>query len=590
MKKIVLYFSALFLTCALSAQSLDPTVRVTGTYRGSVATDDLPKEEVALPDSVSVFDTRFDYAVFEKPYKGSYEFMPYLPDLRPRKQESRRNQLYLRAGAGFPLHPELDFCWEPEVGDSCLNLSFYTNHRSYLGRYQSYLGGLGQANEFKDGFESKTHAGFRGRYDFENVYLHWDAAYKGFHGGDGDSPVRTFDTRGFNMASADLGVRSSVHQTGRVYYAFDLGLDYARANERDNGVERALRYVDNGKASLRGKIGDMISAHHGFEFDFEFALLLMHGSAQPVRPDYGLDPNLFNGIAQLFSVTPHYLLELEKFELDLGVKVAYVTQDKQTLNHRSRQQIVYPDVKIAFDPWRRWATFFLKFTGGIHPNSYEDMLQINPHFCNLYTGGGALLDNTVENLRASLGVEGKIASRFNYDLAVGYRICGSAPVEMLSPSSIPGLWRPDMGFTSFQSLFGTVGASYRAEFLDLQAHALFQTTYKFSPGIPELPCFNLPPFVLDFRATYNWKRRIFVGISLDAMGVRKAEWMDAGGISYSAVVRPLWNLGAQLAYAISPEWTVWLKGENLLFQSLQRYVGYAQKGIWGSLGITLNIR
>ena len=583
MKKIVLYFSALLLTCGLSAQSLDPTVRVTGTYRGSVATEDLPQEEVALPDSVAVFDTRFDYSVFEKPYKGSYEFMPYLPDLRPQKQESHRNHLYLRAGAGFTLHPELDFCWEPEVGDSCLNLSIYTNHRSYLGRYQAYLWDVDQEIACKDGFESLTHAGVRGRYDFENVYLHWDAAYKGFHGGDGDSPVRTFDTRGFNLAKADLALQSSAHQTGKVYYAFGLGLDYARANERGNGEDRWHRYVDNGCFALNGKVGDMISEKHGFEFDFELGLLLSRSSHYAVQ-------ELYNSNAQLFSVTPHYLLELEKFELDLGAKVAYVARDKQTWNYGSRQQIFYPDVKIAYDPWNRWATFFLKATGGIRPNSYEDMLRLNPHFSNFYTGGGVLLDNTVENLRLALGVEGKIASRFTYDVELGYRICGSAPMEMLSPSSIIGLWRPDMGFTSFRSLFGTIGASYRAEFLDIQAHALFQSTYGLREGAPGLPYFNLPPFVLDFRAVYNWKRRIFVGLSLDAQGGRLAVGQDALGNSFSAGIHPFWNLGAQLSYVISPEWTVWLKGENLLFQPVQRYVGYAQKGAWGSVGITLNIR
>ncbi|MBP5398272.1 MAG: hypothetical protein J6Y32_06600 [Bacteroidales bacterium] len=577
MKKTIFCFSALLLTCALSAQSLDPTVRVTGTYRGSVATDDLPQEEIALPDSVAVFDTRFDYSVFDKPYKGSYEFMPYLPDLRPQKQKSRRNQLYLRAGAGFTLHPELDFCWEPEVGDSSLNLSIYANNRSYLGRYQAFIWDINQEFDCKDGFESLTHAGVRGRYDFENVYLHWDAAYKGFHGDDGNMQVRTFDNRGFNMASADLGLRSSAYQTGKVYFSLDLGIDYARANENFG----ELRYVDNGNASLRGKVGDMISANHGFEFDFKLAMLLMRSPG---------NLPLYNSTAELFSITPRYRLDLEKFKLDLGANIAYVANDKQTWNYRSRQQIIYPDVKISYDPWRRWATFFLKVTGGIHPNTYEDMLNLNPHFCNAYTGGGALLDNTVENLRLALGVEGKIASRFTYDLTLGYRICGSTPVEMLSVSSIPDLWRPDMGFTSLRSLFGTIGASYRAEFLDIQAHLLLQKAYGLNNNQQNLAYFDLPPFVLDFRAVYNWKRRIFVGVSLDAQGGRLAVWKDDAENQYMAGIRPFWNLGAQLSYVISPEWTVWVKGENLLFQPVQRYVGYAQKGAWGSVGITLNIR
>ena len=74
----------LSLVCGgLSAQNLNPTVSVTREYQGKLMEVSKPSVKMAVPDSLTEFNLKFDYSVFENPYKGSYEFKPYNMDMRP---------------------------------------------------------------------------------------------------------------------------------------------------------------------------------------------------------------------------------------------------------------------------------------------------------------------------------------------------------------------------------------------------------------------------------------------------------------------------------------------------------------------------
>lgn len=85
----VLAFSAL---CGgLSAQNLNPTVSVSREYQGKLMEVSKPAVKMAVPDSLTEFNLKFDYSVFENPYKGSYDFKPYNMDMRPDAEPDRKS-------------------------------------------------------------------------------------------------------------------------------------------------------------------------------------------------------------------------------------------------------------------------------------------------------------------------------------------------------------------------------------------------------------------------------------------------------------------------------------------------------------------
>lgn len=579
----MLTFHLLLLSAVLSAQSLDPTVRVTGTYKGTVSMEGFPRQEVVLPDSVATFDTRFDYAVFEKPYLGSYEFSPYLMDLRPQKQTVRKNQLYLRAGAGYTLHPLVDAYWNPEVGDSCFNLSVYATHRSYWGTYHATNAFDGtDMLTYDNGLESATRAGVKGRYDFKKVVLDWDAFYKGHHAKAGTISTFPFDLRNYNLANVSVGAHSPRQTVGRLFY--DACLDAHYAQDNVTGWEDPILRM--GYIALYGKVGDMVSSHHGFQFDVNLRASILRSGADAADL-------VHNHYAQLFSVTPHYLMTFKKFRMNLGVNVAYVLKDKSTLNYGNRvQQVVYPDVTIAYDPWKQWATFFLKVNGGIKMNTYDDLLESNPYFNARYNyGGNALLDNTVERVNASLGVDGKITSKWSYSVELGYKVVGLAPMEAVKIETVEmqPKWLPGIAYVNYQSFYAGLRSRYHCDFLDVNGAIRYQGTYNINHNVWDKGVFTLPPFLLDLRAMYNYNKRIYAGIYVEVQGARKAYWWS-DGVERNYIIRPFCNLGLEAQYVLSPEWSFWLHCDNLLFQEIQRHPFFAQKGGQFTLGFTLNIR
>ncbi len=191
----VLAFSAL---CGgLSAQNLNPTVSVSREYQGKLMEVSKPAVKMAVPDSLTEFNLKFDYSVFENPYKGSY----------------------LKAGAGWRLRPELDLVWEPSVGKR-FRMDVYASHHSFIGNYDriSYdANTLGKSGETWKGYDMDTRAGVRGRADLKRADLDFNLGYLGLHTRDMQA------SNGYN--AADLHFRVNADNPSDTYFYYDAALD-----------------------------------------------------------------------------------------------------------------------------------------------------------------------------------------------------------------------------------------------------------------------------------------------------------------------------------------------------------------------------
>ena len=118
MRRITTIIAFLFMVGQLGAQNINQSVQVTNEYETKFA--DFQKQGLAMdvPDSLYDFDYNFDYSVFETPYKGSYEFTPYRIVVKPDPMPYDGRKFYLRAGAGYALHPVLDMVYTPVAGEA----------------------------------------------------------------------------------------------------------------------------------------------------------------------------------------------------------------------------------------------------------------------------------------------------------------------------------------------------------------------------------------------------------------------------------------------------------------------------------------
>ena len=134
--RYLIIISAALLPLHLAAQNLDPTVEVSRAYEGKLVEVHKPSMDVSVPDTVQQFRLDFDYSVFDNPYKGSYEFNPYMASMRPSSAPFDQRTFYLRAGAGYRLQPVADVIWSPAFKKG-FRMDVYARNRSYIGDYRN---------------------------------------------------------------------------------------------------------------------------------------------------------------------------------------------------------------------------------------------------------------------------------------------------------------------------------------------------------------------------------------------------------------------------------------------------------------------
>ena len=100
MKRNIILSAVLAFACSAAiAQTINPSVEVTNDFLSSM--DDYNKIDVVSDpnDTIKKFDLTFDYDVFAKPYKGSYDFTPYNIMFIPQTTREKRSVFFLNLGA-----------------------------------------------------------------------------------------------------------------------------------------------------------------------------------------------------------------------------------------------------------------------------------------------------------------------------------------------------------------------------------------------------------------------------------------------------------------------------------------------------------
>ncbi len=130
-------------------------------------------------------------------------------NMRPAKDAWRGRKLYLKAGAGYTLHPRFEFVFSPEQSGP-FQMSVYASHKSYFGNYHEIKPELKDdlyrleksGNGFK-GYDALTSAGFDGRYNWDRAILSFGLGYYGLAAKD------SVMSRSYNAFDFNARVRSN---------------------------------------------------------------------------------------------------------------------------------------------------------------------------------------------------------------------------------------------------------------------------------------------------------------------------------------------------------------------------------------------
>jgi len=579
-----------------AAQNLDPTVNVTRTYEGKLLEVDKPSLRMTVPDSVTRFNLDFDYSVIQNQYKGGSKFDPYLQDIRPEQAAEKDARLWLRLGAGYNFHPEFDLVWAA-VRRERFSMNVYADHRSYLGRYrgvenisktnrkgeavnvlstQKYLAPSdGSEPRFK-GYDIYNRAGLNGRYDWLNGYAKFDVNYTGY--ASKDTTLR----RAYN--SMNVSARAKSNNNDSDYFFYDAGVAYSFGQHDFVNMAATAPYgyfrehLFNADASL----GPVLSYYHSILADVNLKV-----ASYDAASDSGFKH------AGLVSLTPKYVYAKDRWNISAGVKVEFLLRPKDSEQNQNKGQVVYPKVNVNFEAVRDYLNIYFRADGGADINSYSKLLSDDHWFNPLYASGTApldnkiLLDNTIERVDVSLGVNGNISHRFAYDLRAGYANYERAAVRTVFETPL-GL-APGIAYSDMHSAYVSMAYGVKTNCVDVDGSLTWRYSDFIKTGDDEHTLGFLPSALTgDVSVTYNWRHRIFAGVSLDGSLARDGYAILGGSREYVKLPGYL-DLGLNFEYLVTKKFSVWAKAGNLACMTIQKTPLYAEAGPYFTVGICLNL-
>ncbi len=593
---------AAFLPLAAAAQNLDPTVEVTRAYEGKLMEVHKPLLKMEVPDSVRHFDLDFDYSVTDAPYKGAYEFRPYSMDMRPSPAVREHKSFYLRAGAGYQLHPELELLWSPKFKTNSFRMGVYASHKSFFGKYWDLSapgleGGVvvldrmpenAAGERARKGYDVVNRIGVDGRADWEKGMFTFDIGYRGLmqDGWMADKVNRFYDALDAKIGLAskkktgfiyrlDAGYNLSTDDISVLYYTQDCG-DKMRMTADELDVDASLGFArDRGDkflldlgvnyAGMKGEMG-----YQGFDLD----------------------------------LVPHYVKESGRWLFDLGVRFSpAIVTSRFVDTYGPDGQLVYPDVRIEYQVVRDAWKLYLDVSGDSEINSYSDLLgfnrHMNPDYCK---PEWEFMDASEEKVNAVFGAEARIGSRFSFNLRGGYVKYADALMDGLymtsglSDSGFPARLKPAAGYGSYDKAFAAFDWLLDTE--SVRFDGAVEYAYSWVKDLEDAKGLFLPAALRgDVAFTYDWKNRIFVGVDCGFSTRRNGSLIYPGrdavyGGDYevrAARIPGYADLGINLEYAATRRFSLWARGGNLLGMTIQRSIMHAEKGPYFTAGICLNL-
>ncbi len=568
MQRYILLSAAVLCSVAAAAQNLDPTVEVSRAYEGKIAQAQKPTREMTVPDSVSTFRLDFDYSVFDKPYKGAYDFNPYLMSMRPTASSYKPQTFYLKAGAGYRLHPELDLIWSPSLKKNGLNLDVYAAHRSYVGDYRNIgvaadgkLAETDKAGRY-NGYDLLSKAGVDLQYDWKAGEFGFNVDYYGLAG-----KYAQGHSRGYDAVDANFSISSN--KDADKNFVYDLTVDYRFGEDKMHFGADSYLTEHLGAANL--SLGPVFKHGHRVMFDLGVEVAAYSSAV--------------DGVAAGVNFTPRYLLRKGRWSVDAGVRLDLLFASVQPvpLCVTDNQQYVYPDVHVGFAAIKDAMNIYVAVTGGTKMNTYSSLIGDNHYFTTAYLHPSTcFFDADIERVRATFGFRGRIASKFSYDLRGGYAnyANGLLPaVYILGDQPVAGI-----AYAGYQKAFAALDWRWDAEAFKFDGTVAYthewgyqRADWAFAPAV----------ITGNVAFEYNWMRRVFAGVDCDFSTGRHMVAVPEGTASMK--IPGYADLGVFAEYAMNRKLSFWLRGGNLCCMTIQRTPLYAEGGISFTAGICLNL-
>lgn len=611
MRRYIILAAALLAGAALGAQNLNPTVQVTNDYQGKPMEVEKQKVQMAVPDSLLKFDWNFNYSVFDNPYKGAYEFSPYRIEMKPDATVRDNRRFFLRAGAGYSLHPEGQLVFTPDIKGK-FGISVYDDFKGYFGKYNNIVAEAGNGvingpytisrDGDYGGSELSNRVGTELRYDARRTVFTLDAGMDLMKTKEQYIPGNDMLGGSATLRARSVGESDLLYDISAGWTGFVNKLKYNDSSDRsftehDAGFDARFVYLLTGNHSVR------------FEPSWHHVMFGQTGALDQIEYTWGeydayisADPFVESMVTDVVEIAPSYVFSNNGLSLMAGIVYSNAWNDNAYSPLMEKRRSLFPNLRLYYEAVPDKVVLSAKLTGGRKFNTYGSYLKGNHHLPELSSSNYAnmLGDATVNAFDAGVGFSGRVGSRLQVGAEAGFARYLNAPMDwvyqayqgpVMADQNNYFRCHPCLVMADYDLVYADLTGSYNSDRLEGSAHLRVQHSEIKQEAGDNLHAFPLPLFTGSAALTYNWNRRLFAGVSAEWATSRSGNGLAA--FSYNGPVDctvPGWvDLGVNAEFRANNRLSFWAEGRNLLNHMVMRDFLISEKGPYFTAGICLNL-
>ena len=284
-----------------------------------------------------------------------------------------------------------------------------------------------------------------------------------------------------------------------------------------------------------------------------------------------------------FGIAPSFAMQEDDWTLNIGLGLFY-SLDAENNNNKF---LVYPQINASFKVVGDLMIFYAGAEGDLKQNTYMDFVNVNP-----YLSPTLNIAPTDKQYDIFAGLKGKLTNTVSYNLRASY-VNERDKALFKSNDYNEDNTNENYAFgNSMQVVYDdTKTVSFYGELkADISDDVTFGIDGTFSSYTNDIQseAWNLPAIKLNANLDFNITKKWYAGAKVFYVGERKDQKLNTD-IVYVTVPSPItldsyFDVNAHLGFKYSDRLTAFLKANNIMNKSYQKWLDYPVQGFQVILG------
>lgn len=284
----------------------------------------------------------------------------------------------------------------------------------------------------------------------------------------------------------------------------------------------------------------------------------------------------------IFGAEPSVVLQNEDYFVQLGVGLYY--DNGKTGGNSDNSFYFYPQIKASYQLVPNLVVAYAGIDGRLTQNTFKDFVDQNP-----FVSPEAMILPTDKTYDFYLGMKGKLDHTISYNIKASYTkendkaLFISTPYAS-NPNRLSYLYgnamNVDYGEVETLSLFGELRFDIdNTVFLGVHGEYNNYDTNKMEP-------WGLPKIKVGADALINFNEQWFAGMDMQYVGERKDMFFNEDYLIFNSMpaqsfrkVDGYVDLSLHVGYRPTKNWTIFVKGNNLLNESYNQWGSFKSQGV-----------